>query len=330
MRRTRLGERGPEVSAVGLGCMVLSDFYKTEEERGGPERGAGLIRRALDLGMDFLDTADMYGPHENERLVGRAIRGRRDEVTLATKFGLVRTERSATAFGVNGRPEYAREACEASLRRLGVDHVDLYYLHRVDPEVPVEETVGAMGELVDEGKVRWLGLSEVTADQLRRAHREHPITALQSEYSLWTRAPEEEVLPTARELGVGFVAYAPLGRGFLTGSIESPEELPEGDSRRGAPRFRGENFRRNRELVRRVEAVADEKDCTPAQLALAWLVDRGAVPIPGTTSPGHLEENAAAAEIDLSDEERRRVEEAAPRGAASGTRYSEATVELDE
>jgi aryl-alcohol dehydrogenase-like predicted oxidoreductase len=223
-----------------------------------------------------------------------------------------------------------KQACDGSLQRLGVDHIDLYYQHRVDPNVPIEETVGAMGELVEEGKVRWLGLSEVTADQLRRAHREHPIAALQSEYSLWTREPEDEVLPAARDLGAGFVAYAPLGRGFLTGSIESPEELPEGDARRGAPRFRGENFRRNRELVRRVEALAAEKDCTGAQLALEWVVGRGAVPIQSTTSAGHLEENAAAAEIALSDEERRRVEEAAPRGAASGTRYSEATVELEE
>lgn len=328
MERTRLGERGPEVSAVGLGCMVLSDFYKTEAHR-DPEHGADVIRRAADLGIDFLDTADMYGPHENERLVGRAVRGRRDDVVLATKFGLLRTGESATTFETNGRPEYAREACEASLRRLGVDHVDLYYLHRVDPDVPVEETVGAMGELVEEGKVRHLGLSEVTPAQLRRAHREHPITALQSEYSLWTREPEEEVLPVAAELGVGFVAYAPLGRGFLTGSIEEPEDLPEGDVRRDAPRFRGDNLERNLSLVHRVEQIAREKECTPAQLALAWLVDGGVVPVPGTTSLAHLEENAAAAGVRLTDADRRRIEDAAPRGSASGTRYSEATVDLD-
>lgn len=314
----RLGRSGPEVSAVGLGCMGMSEFYGTADE----ERCLATIRRALDLGVDFLDTADMYGPFTNEKLVGRAIRGRRDEVTLATKFGNVRTEDGGFV-GVDGRPEYVREACHASLERLGVERIDLYYQHRVDPDVPVEETVGAMGRLVEEGKVRWLGLSEAAPATIRRAHAEHPITALQTEYSLWTRFPEAEILPTVRELGIGYVAYSPLGRGFLTGRFRSPDDLPDDDWRRENPRFQGENFRMNLALVDRVRSLADEKGVTPAQLALAWLLHRGedVVPIPGTTRVEHLEENVAAVEVELSEQEMERLDRAVPPGSAAGTRY---------
>jgi aryl-alcohol dehydrogenase-like predicted oxidoreductase len=319
MQTRRLGERGPEVSALGLGCMGMSEFYGTPESE---EAAIGLVHRALDLGIDFLDTADMYGPFTNERLVGRAVEGVRDRVVLATKFGLRRNE-EGDFLGIEGRPEYVREACDASLRRLGVDHIDLYYQHRVDPDVPVEETVGAMGRLVEAGKVRHLGLSEAAPETIRRAHGEHPITALQTEYSLWSRFPEDEILDTVRELGIGFVAYSPLGRGFLTGRFQSPDDLPEGDWRRSSPRFQGENFRRNLELVERVEEIAAEKGVTPAQLALAWVLSRGddVVPIPGTTRERHLEENVEAASVRLTDAELARIDEAAPPGSAAGDRY---------
>lgn len=314
MEKRTLGGR-LEVSAVGLGCMGMSAVY------GEPDEAECLatIRRALDLGITLLDTADMYGPHDNERLVGEAIEGRRDEVVLATKFGI---RRDAEDRAVDGRPEYVREACDASLRRLGVDEIDLYYLHRVDPDVPIQETVGAMAGLVDAGKVRHLGLSEAAPETLRRAHAEHPITALQTEYSLWSRFPEEEILPACRDLGVGFVAYSPLGRGFLTGRFETFEDLPEGDWRRDSPRFQGENFERNLELVDHVESLAGEKGVTPAQLALAWLLRHDdVVPIPGTTSVEHLEENVASVDVILTHEEIDRIDEVAPPGAAAGDRY---------
>jgi aryl-alcohol dehydrogenase-like predicted oxidoreductase len=318
MQRRRLGDQDLEVSAQGLGCMGMSEFYGQADEGEAIET----IHRALDLGIDFLDTADMYGPHTNEQLVGRAIAGRRDEVVLATKFGNVRGE-DPNERRVDGRPEYVHEACEGSLRRLGVDHIDLYYQHRVDPSTPIEETVGAMSELVSEGKVRYLGLSEAAPETIRRAHAVHPISALQTEYSLWTRDPEEEVLPTIRDLGIGFVAYSPLGRGFLTGRIASLDDLDPDDFRRRNPRFTGENFQRNLDLVARVRELADEKSVTAGQLALAWVLHQGAdiVPIPGTKRRGYLEENAAATEIELDAEDLARIDEVAPRGAAAGERY---------
>ncbi len=297
--------------------MGMSEFYGTADEG----EALATIHRALELGIDFLDTADMYGHGANEKLVGKAIRDRRDRVVLATKFGNVRSDDGSRE--VRGDPEYVREACEASLRRLGLDHVDLYYQHRVDFRVPIEETVGAMAELVAAGKVRYLGLSEASQETIRRAHAVHPISALQSEYSLWTRDPEEGPLPTCRELGIGFVAYSPLGRGFLTGQIRSPEDFEEGDFRRHNPRFQGDNFRRNLDLVARVEEIADEKGRTAGQIALAWLLARGddIVPIPGTKRRGYLEENAEAADVELSDEEVERIEQAFPQGAAAGERY---------
>ena len=318
MEQRTLGEQGLVVSALGLGCMGMSEFYGTPNEA----RSIATIHRALDLGITFFDTADMYGPFTNEKLVGKALESRRDEVVIATKFGNVRSE-DGGFHGVNGRPDYVREACDASLQRLGIDHIDLYYQHRVDPEVPIEETVGAMGELVDAGKVRFLGLSEAAPETIRRAHAERPITALQTEYSLWSRDPEEEILPTCRELGIGFVPYSPLGRGFLTGRFQSPEDLPEDDWRRRNPRFRGENFEKNLHLVDEVKRLADEKGVTPAQLALAWVMRQGEdiVPIPGTTKPDHLEENAAALEVTFSERELARINEIAPQGAAAGDRY---------
>src|SRR5919206_736505 len=284
------------VSEIGLGCMGMSEFYGTADE----DEALATIARALDLGVTLLDTADMYGPFTNERLVGRAIRGRRDEVVLATKFGNVRGP-GGVWLGVNGRPEYVRKSCDGSLQRLGVDHIDLYYQHRVDRSVPIEETVGAMSDLVRQGKVRYLGLSEAAAATIRRAHREYPISALQTEYSLWTRDPEDEILPVCRELGIGFVAYSPLGRGFLTGRFRTFEDLPEDDYRRNSPRFQGENFQRNLDLVKRVEEIAKEKKITASQLALAWVLSRGkdVVPIPGTKRRKYLEENAAADRIRL-------------------------------
>jgi aryl-alcohol dehydrogenase-like predicted oxidoreductase len=318
MERRMLGSQGLEVSAQGLGCMGMSEFYGRADEH----EAIDTIHRALELGVDFLDTADMYGPFTNERLVGRAIAGRREQVVVATKFGNVRGEDGAY-LGIRGDPEYVRQACDASLERLGVDHIDLYYQHRVDPQTPIEETVGAMAELVAAGKVRYLGLSEAAPRTIRRAHAVHPISALQTEYSLWTRDPEDEVLPTVRELGIGFVAYSPLGRGFLSGRIRSPEDLPPDDFRRRNPRFQGDNFRRNLELVERAREIAEEKGVTPAQLALAWVLHQGRdiVPIPGTKRRSYLEENVAASEIQLSEEELARIDEAAPPGITAGDRY---------
>ena len=320
MQKRSLGTQGLVVSELGLGCMGMSEFYGTADE----DESIATIHHAIELGVTFLDTADMYGPFTNERLVGRAIADRRDQVTLATKFGNERVE-DGTKLGVNGRPEYVRKACDASLDRLGVEHIDLYYQHRVDPDTPVEETWGAMKELVEAGKVRYLGISEAAPETIRRAHEVHPITALQTEYSLWSRDVEDEILPTVRELGIGFVAYSPLGRGFLTGRIQRFEDLPEGDFRRSSPRFQGENFEKNLELVDRVKEIANEKGVAASQLALAWLLHQGEdiVPIPGTKRREYLEENVAAVGITLTDEELRRIDEVAPKGAASGERYSD-------
>ena len=320
MNRRRLGDQGLSVSAEGLGCMGMSEFYGEADE----QEALDTIGRALELGVNFLDTADMYGPFTNEKLVGRALAGRRDEVVIATKFGNVRGE-NGERLGIRGDADYVREACDASLQRLGTDHIDLYYQHRVDQDVEIEETVGAMKELVDAGKVRYLGLSEAGPDTIRRAHAVHPITALQTEYSLWSRDPEEELLPLVRELGIGFVAYSPLGRGFLSGRFKSPDDLPDDDFRKHNPRFQGGNFERNLELVERVREIADEKDATPGQLALAWVMHQeGVVPIPGTKRIRYLEENAAAADIELSEDDLRRLDEAAPAGSAAGERYPEA------
>jgi aryl-alcohol dehydrogenase-like predicted oxidoreductase len=317
MDRRTLGQ-GLEVSAIGLGCMGMSEFYGARDE----QEALQTIHRALDLGVTFLDTADMYGPFTNEKLIARAIAGRRDEVQLATKFGNSRGE-NGEWLGIRGDADYVRQACEASLERLGVDHIDLYYQHRVDKSTEIEETVGAMAELVEAGKVRHIGLSEASPETIRRAHAVHPVTALQTEYSLWSRDPEDEIFPTVRELGIGFVAYSPLGRGFLSGRITSPEDLDPDDFRRRNPRFQGENFEKNLELVERVREIAEEKGATPAQLALAWVLRQGddIVPIPGTKRASYLEENARAAEVELSDEDLARIEEAFPRGATSGERY---------
>jgi aryl-alcohol dehydrogenase-like predicted oxidoreductase len=320
MEQRKLGTQGLVVSAIGLGCMGMSEFYGDADET----ESIAVIHRYLDLGGNFLDTADMYGSGHNEELVGRAIRGRREGVVLATKFGNVRGP-GGSFLGVNGKPEYVRQACDASLRRLGVDVIDLYYQHRVDPNTPIEDTAGAMAELVRAGKVRYLGLSEAAPETIRRAGRVHPISALQTEYSLWSRDPEDEILPACRELGVGFVAYSPLGRGFLTGQIQRFEDLPENDYRRVSPRFQGENFQKNLELVERVQEIAREKGCTPSQLALAWLLARGkdVVPIPGTKRMKYLEENMGALKVRLTDEDMRRIEEAAPKGVTAGERYAD-------
>jgi aryl-alcohol dehydrogenase-like predicted oxidoreductase len=309
-----------EVSAEGLGCMGMSEFYGASDE----SEAIATIHRALDLGVTFLDTADMYGPFKNELLVGRAIADRRDRVVLATKFGIQRSEDGAM-MGINGSPEYVHSACDASLRRLAVDHIDLYYQHRVDANVPIEETVGAMAELVDAGKVRHLGLSEAGPATIRRAHAVHPITALQTEYSLWARDPESEILATVRELGIGFVAYSPLGRGFLTGKYKSTGDFGDGDYRRLHPRFQEDNLARNLALVERVEAIAEEKGVTAGQLALAWVLHRGSdvVPIPGTKRRSYLEQNIAATEVAITDEEMARLDEALPVGATAGDRYAD-------
>ena len=321
MQRRTLGREGLTVSALGLGCMGMSEFYAGRDDA----ESISTIHRALDRGIDFLDTADMYGPFTNERLVGIAIRGRRDAIVLATKFGNQRDE-DGGFLGVNGRPDYVRKSCDSSLQRLGVDHIDLYYQHRVDRSVPIEETVGAMAQLVEEGKVRFLGLSEASPSTIRRAHREYRISALQSEYSLWTRDPEDEVLPLCRELGIGFVGYSPLGRGFLTGRFRSFEDLPADDYRRNSPRFQGDNFQQNLDLVQRVEEIAGRKRCTPAQLALAWLLAQGddIVPIPGTKQRLYLDENTASLEIELTSSDLEEIEEVAPKGVAAGDRYHEA------
>jgi aryl-alcohol dehydrogenase-like predicted oxidoreductase len=313
------GAAALEVSEIGLGCMGMSEFYGTGDEA----ESVAVIHRALDEGCTFLDTADMYGPFTNEQLVGRAIAGRRDEVQLATKFGIQRSADSQ-ARSINGRPEYVHAAIDASLQRLGVDHVDLYYQHRVDLDVPIEETWGALSEIVADGKARFVGISEAAPETLRRAHAVHPVTALQTEYSLWSRDPEDDgVLATARELGIGFVAYSPLGRGFLSGEITSIDDLEENDFRRHNPRFQGENFARNLETVEQVKQIADEKACTAAQLALAWVLAQGEdiVPIPGTKRVSYLEQNLAAASITLTAEDRKRLDEVAPRGATAGDRY---------
>jgi aryl-alcohol dehydrogenase-like predicted oxidoreductase len=318
MQSRKLGRSGLTVSALGLGCMGMSEFYGPRDDN----ESVATIHRALDLGINFLDTADVYGPFTNEELVGRAIRGRRDKIVLATKFGIVRDPNGR---GMNGKPEYVRQACEASLRRLGVDTIDLYYQHRVDPNTPIEETVGAMAQLIKEGKVRFLGLSEAGARTLRRAVKIHPISALQTEYSLWTRDPEDEILPTCRELGIGFVAYSPLGRGFLTGQFKRFDDLPADDYRRSSPRFQGENFNRNLDLVRRVEEIAREKNCKPSQLALAWVLAQGEdiVPIPGTKRRKYLEENVGALDVHLSGDDLRRIDQVFPLAAAAGMRYPE-------
>ena len=318
METRALGRQGLRVSALGLGCMGMSEFYAGRDE----EESIATIHRALDLGMTFLDTADMYGPFTNERLIGKAIRGKRDQVVVATKFGNVRGE-DGSFLGVSGKPEYVRKACDGSLQRLGLDHIDLYYQHRVDTEVPIEETVGAMADLVTAGKVRYLGLSEAAPGTIRKAHAVHPISALQTEYSLWSRDVEEAILPTVRELGIGFVAYSPLGRGFLTGRFQRVEDLPPDDWRRNHPRFQGENFQRNLRLVERVRQIAADKRCTPSQLALAWLLARGPdiVPIPGTKKRKYLEENVGALRVKLTPDELRRIDEVAPKGVAAGERY---------
>ena len=318
MERRTLGTQGLEVSALGLGCMGMSEFYGTKND----DEAIATIHRAIDLGVNFLDTADMYGPFTNEKLVGRAIRDRRDRVIVATKFGNQRGDDGAF-LGINGKPEYVRKACDASLQRLGVDHIDLYYQHRVDTSVPIEETIGAMSALVREGKVRFLGMSEAKPETLRRAHKAHPISALQTEYSLWSRDPEERILPAVRELGIGFVAYSPLGRGFLSGKIKSLDDLDPDDWRRRNPRFQPENFQKNLDLVRRVEEIAREKHVTPSQLALAWVLAQGRdiVPIPGSRRRQHLEENVKALEVKLSERDLQRIDDALPPGLAAGERY---------
>ena len=322
MKQRKLGTQGLIVSEQGLGCMGMSEFYGSADET----ESIATLHRALELGIDFFDTSDMYGPYKNEELLGKAFRTGRDSVIIATKFGIQRDPSTPAGRSINGRPEYVREACDGSLKRLGIECIDLYYQHRVDTNVPIEETVGAMAQLVQAGKVRYLGLSEAGSQTIRRAHSVHPISALQTEYSLWSRDPEDEILATVRELGIGFVAYSPLGRGFLTGQFKSIDDLEADDYRRYSPRFQGENFSKNLELVTRVSELARKKGATPGHLALAWVLAQGEdiVPIPGTKRRSYLEENAAASEIELSAEDLAQLDELAPKGAAAGTRYPEA------